>query len=99
MLSSCCIPRAACHCWQRSEITKTKTTVGFQSAPSSDKPHPPPAMTAQLCFATERRMPFFGLIAVLDEPRKEKGLKISGAGSLGTLPSQTNTHEEPRTVT
>jgi hypothetical protein len=56
-------------------------------------------MTAQLCFATERRMPFFGLIAVLDEPRKEKGLKISGAGSLGTLPSQTNTHEEPRTVT
>jgi hypothetical protein len=42
-------------------------------------------------------MPFFGLIAVLDEPRKEKGLKISGAGSLGTLPSQTNAHEEPRT--
>jgi len=44
-------------------------------------------------------MPFFGLVAVLDEPRKEKGLKISGAGSLGTLPSQTNAHEEPRTVT
>ena len=57
----------------------------------------PPAITAQLCFATERRMPFFGLVAVLDEPRKEKGLKISGAGSLGTLPSQTNAHEEPRT--
>ena len=41
MLSSCCIPRAACHCWQRSEITKTKTIVGFQSAPSADKPHLP----------------------------------------------------------
>ena len=39
-----------------------------------------------------------GLISALDQPRKEKGLKIRGAGSLGTLPSQTNAHEEPRTV-
>jgi hypothetical protein len=57
-------------------------------------------MTAQPCFATKvSANAIFGLIAVLDEPRKEKGLKISGAGSLGTLPSQTNAHEEPRTVT